>query len=84
MDGPKSAVAVWAADYTQLYLIAGVIALFVAGTVVVPVFRRWRRQMASSVKKPKEPSKVCSICGGRAALIPNIQRYYCPNCKRYV
>jgi hypothetical protein len=83
MSAPKTVVAVWNADYTQLYLLVAISSLFAFGLVILPVMRRWRAKQ-SLAKKTMEPSKNCPVCGKPASLIPKINKYYCSDCKRYI
>lgn len=53
MDGPKTVTAVWTTSYTQLYVIAGVIAV-IAVVAVVLLLRR-RRAGPSAIKPPPPP-----------------------------
>jgi len=51
MDGPKTVTAVWTTSYTQLYVIAGAIAV----VAVAAAFLLWRRRAGPSAIKPPPP-----------------------------
>jgi len=87
MDGPKRVTAVWIADYTQFYLIVGIIAGVTAVLAVVPIVASRRRPPKTRgpvLPRPGPPAPACRTCGKPTMHIQRVNRYYCTNCKKYV
>lgn len=70
---------------TNFFLPNFIIIAISIGIVGLVVFVRRRRRAPTEMVPPSAPpTYYCPTCGSELIYIPEYQRWYCPNCKKYV
>lgn len=93
MDGPRFVSAVWDTDYGEFALIVAAIAGAATMLTIVPMVTRRKRAAEGTRRKsilarpgvlPRPSGRLCGVCGRPVIRAPGTNKYYCPNCKKYV